>query len=598
MKVIILHVFIGILSVVFCQEETWEKSPASIRWKSIAHQMTFREPIVFTPFELKAGYLNYGGKNYWSGAPFNTSTLTETDLPVLLDSTQYQFNIIDALTNRAGMFIEVDFLRTNLPHFIVHQNYLDLQIGLGAQYTVFSSNPSLPSESGKEWDTASSRGDYYFHPRSIGLNINTSLGWQISRTRANYLYHSLGINWLSLYESEGGDRSLTGTGLSESFGIGTKYIFRQTQGNFSYTLGIEAKWTRLYMISVVDVPDSLSPIYGIDLRASGIFLTTGIQFGGKRTDGDIAYSYMINNDFISAAESFESFLAKERRHGRREKAVNMLQYCQSQVPYQQMNLGVEDLFKSNFDKAVDWFDAAEAAAEEDLKIEIQSHRKRIAGALLDSVQNHKNEMTIAEAEQLTRTARELSPELILGDQVLAGIYLDRGKLNTKIGDYSGAIENYLKAIQLYPAIESIVTEKLNELTILFMKDAYFAAKDDELFLVIKSLKSIIELNPDLANEFDPYIFKLETRLESQYSDGENKFAQEYIENRKHETIPDYSHVLQLGMTYDEVKKIRGKPKYIDKMNEPRRQFEMWTYPTDSTISRLYFENNMLVRIEE
>ena len=96
MKVIILHVFIGILSVVFCQEETWEKSPASIKWKSIVHQMTFREPIVFTPFEVKAGYLNYGGKNYWSGAPFNTSTLTVTDLPVLLDSTKYQFNIIDA----------------------------------------------------------------------------------------------------------------------------------------------------------------------------------------------------------------------------------------------------------------------------------------------------------------------------------------------------------------------------------------------------------------------------------------------------------------------------------------------------------------------
>ena len=44
--------------------------------------------------------------------------------------------------------------------------------------------------------------------------------------------------------------------------------------------------------------------------ASGIFLTTGIQLGGKQTDGDIAYSYMINNDFISAAENFEYFLAK------------------------------------------------------------------------------------------------------------------------------------------------------------------------------------------------------------------------------------------------------------------------------------------------
>ena len=597
MKVIILHVFIGILSVVFCQEETWEKSPASIKWKSIVHQMTFREPTVLTPLEVKAGYLNYGGKNYWSGAPFNTSTLTVTDLPVLLDSTQYQFNIIDALTNRQGMFIEVDFLRTNLPYFIIHQNYIDLQIGLGVQFTDFSSNPSLPADSGKEWETASSRGDYYFHPRSVGLNINTSLSWQISRSRATYLYHSLGINSLSLYESEGGDRSLTGTGLSESFGIGTKYIFSPTQGNFSYTLGIEAKWSRLYMTSV-DIPDGLSPIYGIDLRASGIFLTTGIQFGGKHTDGDIAYSYMINNDFISAAESFETFLAKETRHGRREKAVNLLQYCQSQIPYQQVNLGVDDLFKLNFNEAVDWFEVAEAVAEEDLKIIIQSHRKSIAAALLDSVQNHKNEMTIAEAEQLTLTAKELYPELALGNQVLAGIYLDKGKLNTEIGNYSGAIENYLEAIQLYPAIESIVSEKLKILANLYMKDAFFAAKDNELFLVVESLKSVIELNPELANEMDPYIIKMEIRLENQDSKGENQYAQEYIVNRKQETIPDFSQVLQLGMTHAEVKNIRGLPKFIDKMNEPRRQFEMWTYPSDSITSRLYFENNMLMRIED
>ena len=52
------------------------------------------------------GYLNYGGKDYWSGSIFNKTPITVSDLPVLLDSTQYQFNILNALTNRQGMFIE------------------------------------------------------------------------------------------------------------------------------------------------------------------------------------------------------------------------------------------------------------------------------------------------------------------------------------------------------------------------------------------------------------------------------------------------------------------------------------------------------------
>jgi len=102
----------------------------------------------------------------------------------------------------------------------------------------------------------------------------------------------------------------------------------------------------------------------------------------------------------------------------------------------------------------------------------------------------------------------------------------------------------------------------------------------------------------MENELDSYIIKLELQLENQKSKDENQYARDYIIQRKKETIPDYSQILQLGMTYEEVKKIKGLPKHIDTMNEPRRQFEMWTYPTDSTTFRLYFENNMLVRIEE
>ena len=132
----------------------------------------------------------------------------------------------------------------------------------------------------------------------------------------------------------------------------------------------------------------------------------------------------------------------------------------------------------------------------------------------------------------------------------------------------------------------------------FIKDAYFSAKAGELHLVIKSLKSIIELNPELAKELDIYIIKLETKLKNITMNGDNKYAQNYIEKRKLETITNSQNILQLGMTPKEVKKIHGIPEFVDEIDEAHRHFEMWTYPTDSTTSRLYFENNMLVRIEE
>ena len=307
MKALILNIIIWIIPLAFIQGNTWEKSSLDVIKYSIFNRMTFRQPVVFTPFDVKVGYLYYGGKNYWSKSPYNSSDITVTDLPVLLDSTQYQFNIIEKTFDRQGFFIELDVLRTNLTHFIFHQNYVDLQMGLGVQMTNYFSNPPLPSEEGREWleNTALLQGEeattketnYYFNPRAVGINLNTSLGWQFSRKRLSYIYHSMGISSVSLYESEGRDRTLTGIGLSESFGIGTKYIFREEREDFNYTLGIELKWNRLYMTSA-DALEGFSTIDGIDIRASGIFLTSGIQIGGKHTDGDIAYSQMMKNDFI------------------------------------------------------------------------------------------------------------------------------------------------------------------------------------------------------------------------------------------------------------------------------------------------------------
>ena len=122
MKALILNLLIWVIPLAFAQENAWKKTSFNKLRYSIFNRMTFRQPVVYTPFDVKAGYLYYGGKNYWSQLLYNTSDITVTDLPVLLDSTQYEFNIIEKISQRQGLFVEVDFLRTNLPHFFFHQN--------------------------------------------------------------------------------------------------------------------------------------------------------------------------------------------------------------------------------------------------------------------------------------------------------------------------------------------------------------------------------------------------------------------------------------------------------------------------------------------
>ena len=407
----------------------------------------------------------------------------------------------------------------------------------------------------------------------------------------------MAYNKLTFYQSDLGSSYLSGNGISTCIGAGTKFLFNNTNKNYRFYWGLEGKMNEISVSPSLD-PKDISSITSLELDGVTFSLTTGVQFGGRRTDGDIAYSYMINNDYIAAAENFENFLSKEKTHGKREKAIKMLQYCVSQIPYQEVNLGEHDMFASDYNDAVKWFDAAEAEADDELKVEIKFHRLTIANEIIDSVQNYKNQMTIAETEKLMMIAYELLPGNKRVDQMLAGIYFDKGILNTDIGNYSEAIKNYSHAIELFPPIETVVTEKLDQLINAYIKDAYLAATVGELHLAINSLKAIIKLNPELAIEWDSYIIKLESQLENQKKDGGNNFIQDYIQNRQQETIPNYSHVIQLGMTYTEVEKRWGTPDIIDEMNDANRYFQMWTYSTEKQISRLYFEDDKLVRIEE
>ena len=64
MKTLILNIIIWIIPLAFIQGNTWEKSSLDVIKYSIFNRMTFRQPVVFTPFDVKVGYLYYGGKNY------------------------------------------------------------------------------------------------------------------------------------------------------------------------------------------------------------------------------------------------------------------------------------------------------------------------------------------------------------------------------------------------------------------------------------------------------------------------------------------------------------------------------------------------------
>ena len=144
-----IHIFILISSLLFSSESACATTTFERYWNLAFNQNRFREPVNFTPFEARIGYLTYGGSDYWDD-------FLSTDLgvisPVILDSTNYSFDYLQPVTSRTLAFIEFDFMKVNIPNWVLNklgwsQNFLDIQTGLGYRYIHSISEPVLPEYS-------------------------------------------------------------------------------------------------------------------------------------------------------------------------------------------------------------------------------------------------------------------------------------------------------------------------------------------------------------------------------------------------------------------------------------------------------------------
>ena len=142
-----INILILIITIVFAEEKAWTTTTFDYYWNLGLNRIRFREPVNFTPFEARMGYLTYGGSDYWNDLQ---STNIGKISPVILDSTDNSFEYIKPSNARTLAFIEFDFMKFNIPNFLLQkigwsQNLLDIQMGLGYRYIYSLSEPELPN---------------------------------------------------------------------------------------------------------------------------------------------------------------------------------------------------------------------------------------------------------------------------------------------------------------------------------------------------------------------------------------------------------------------------------------------------------------------
>lgn len=561
--------------------------------------MMFRDPLLITPFDIRVGQFYYGGEDYWKSFMLSQplgNPESNGDFGIKLNQNQEKFENIESPKSRSGLFIEVDFAKTNLSNFIYHQNVIDLQFGLGYRFNRMFDDVDIP------WANSSPdipTGSLKFFPIFQDFNLNSTLSFQRSPHYLVYLNHSIGYVTGSLYRTTGGETYSDGSGISETFSWGLKYIRSNPNSLFSFSWGLESRWGRI-LVRDFDDPEHLSPIEGVDMRTFGINLTFSVNIGGVSTIGDEAFSSMMNNDYVTGALQFESFLETYPAHGKTDEAEKMLDFCYKQIPYQRFREGLKVLEERDYNRALQLLQKAQKDANDDLRFEINSRLSEIANTLLDSVLNYYDVMGYQTAEKLVQRAVEISPKTrFRGDKVLAQMYFDQGNILYRIGNYEKALEKYRFSQQLDPDMGNLLNVKRKDLALGFLNDATKATDVESIYLVIESLRSAIEMEPELENEMGNIVKELESRLAEMDRREVQAVVDEIIHAEREHQAKTKKPKLELGLLPHEVEFILGKPNHVDSITDNFGiRHDMWSYPTNAGSKRLYFEDFFLVRIEE
>ena len=593
-----IHIFILISSLLFSSESAWATTTFERYWNLAFNQNRFREPVNFTPFEARIGYLTYGGNDYWDD-------FLSTDLgaisPVILDSTNYSFDYLQPVTSRTLAFIEFDFMKVNIPNWVLNklgwsQNFLDIQTGLGYRYIHSISEPALPEYWENTVPDNPNPGTLLFKPRLNDFNINTSIDYQPFPQLRAYLYHSLGYSFGTIYEYSGTGNYLECFGVSEGFGIGAKYVTIFEKYDFNLAYGLEFRLHRLY-INEVDDPSKISHITGLDIYSKGLIFSISTIFGGQKTSADYSFRKMLDYNYISAEEGFSDYIDSRDNPPREKLAQKMLTFTQSQIPYQQYNNGLQHQYSGSIDSAIYWFNQAAFTANKDLLFEINAHRKDLAIMLVDSVSVYKSEMTFEIAENILLKAKKISNDYYYVNESLSDLYLEKGDAFNSVSNYNKAYIYYKKSELAHSTSKVKLIDKYYILTENLINESNNASKRGEYALAIESLNFALDISPDRKVELDPVIDNLYSQLSSEEAVRVKERISDIVNMKKTEIENALNKKILIGMSSNEVEEAIGLPFIKDSIEQGDRTYELWTYNNRPNLTRVYFEENLVVKVE-
>ena len=554
--------------------------------------MIFRQPITFTPFELKTGFFHYGGNDYLRDFSILPNELGAH--PVLLDSTHSSYEGLFSKNDRRGIFVEVDFLKTNLLLKVIPQNIFDIQFGLGYRISQMLSHPKLPENLTYE-NPDENWQQYKFFPKIHDFNFNTTIQWQFTQLLIPYAYHSIGYSRLSLYKTEADRKYLYGSAISETFAIGIKKIINYQEINkYNLYYGLELKSLRTTTINIED-PKQFSPIVGFDMRGINLNLTFGVIFGGKRTIGDEAFTMMLENNYKDAIPAFENYIENYPNHGKIKKAKTMLEFCNREVPYKQYRIAMNLLENQKIDQAVILLDNAYSKADEDLKLEIDLTKQGLAKQIALDIDKNFELMTISECEEKINYLSDLSPSSEVDVRLLkAELFFRKATLLHESNFFIDALRYYEIALLQDRELSKLIDKRIDSLIQGILEKSIKYQTENELLLAVESLKVVSSLDRKFNYKLSPIILAIEQEIDQIEIQKTQQIMQNIIRENKSKNGYEKKELI-IGISKDKVIDYINMPDSIDFITSSLDSYEIWFY--SSLNKKLFFKNNKLHHIQ-
>ena len=562
------------------EETNWATTRFEAFWKNTFKQMTFREPINFLPYDIRIGYYEYGGPDYFNelnsflsdhdnleSSPYNTNDLT---FPDLVDK---KFRKMIAL--------EIDFLRYNF--FSDKQNIIDVQFGLG--YRLYKNINDVAFDNGDSLD-----------PEFNEFNINGTFIMQFNPRYYNYLYYSSGYTRASFYNNNLSNSDATGSGISNHLGLGMNFIIPNNNEKSNFHYGVELRFSSLN-IDNINEPNNLSRIDDFKMESIGLLFSFGVGYGGKKTLGDIAYSSMLKNNYIDAYEKLKRYKKNPTKYNI-SKIDEMIEFSQNQIPYQLYNDAMDYYYNNKFEEALKLLKKINYKDDLDLDYKVNSIKYIIADKMLNDFIKVEDNQSIDYRIQYYKAINDISPKIRTAvNKRLSILYLEKGDYLLSNNNYEEAYEFYMYSKTTGEYNPEQIKIKLSNLIIIALNDAYDFLEKKENIIAYEKLF----FAKNIADNNNEYILSLMNFLESRMK----TIKSEKIKERMKTILKDKETIMPIkikkeiliGDSYIKVVDILGEP--LDQFSRIKvnSEYKMIKYSIDSKTYRLFFKDDFLIDIE-